>query len=1539
MRGCWNGGLFLAMLILVLPPTGPVLCQERVKIAVWGDSRENLSNAVGHISEVLLHKITDWDFQVHTGDFTTTGSVADWERSLNYPGMDSLFIKDRFLMCTSNHDTETGDLQSPDHPYNQFTAGILPTNSNDGTTHFFHFQFGRVHVITCDNYFIDRDTMNNWLEAELETVPDDDWLIGVWHETDYEDISYKSGSLALTEPWLEKFQSHDGDFIIHGHAHTYVRSHPLMPDGTVDHEHGMVHIINGTGGASWESAQQYSEKTAFTPDTTSFPTITFITLDANTILVQTVDARPESNLNVIDEWEITRPELDYSPPRSVDAIGTSNSDSLIFWFDELVDESTAVNTSNISLSGGLTAENIVGMNSDRWSTAGSFSTPRSLAAAVVIGEKLFMTGGYDGNSLGTLEVYDPAHDNWAMRVPMPTPRHGSAAGVIDGKLYVAGGSNGGYLNTLEAYDPDTDSWTACAPMPTPRAGSAGSVIEGKLYVAGGENGTALSDLEVYDPATDAWTVNTPAPTAFYNAAADVYHGRLYIAGGRDDTDYLATLVVYDPVIDRWMSETSMPTARELPAGGFINGKLFIAGGFNGGILNTLDMYDLVSNSWTTGNVMPTARYSAISAIIKGTLYVAGGNNGGYLNAMETFTSIPSYYSLTLADGQRLPSAETPVILTASAITDLHGNTLTVPLTTTFQPATGELPAISLTQPVGTQSGDISFPYSILDSERNLVSLHADYSIDTGSSWRDATVVGDTTAIASSAYDGSLVWQSRSDLALLDRGEVLFRITPRDNETMTGIADTALVELDNMPPAWIAATGSSGDTTIIFWFDEAVETTSATDPDNFTLSGGLTIDRLSAAGADTFSIHLTAGQVLPAPPETVVLTLSTISDRYGNAISEPLDTSFTAETGTLPAIALIDPVTVLTGDAEIGYVITDTEKNLISLRAEYSLDPGSGWQAATIAGDTSDIAGSDYEGSFIWQSGSDLTGQYHEEIRLRVTPHDDPLNPGVADTLILAVDNNSAPMIAVIPDTTVAEKETLELVLEAADPDGDELIYSIVPLPTAAVLTDSLLIWTPGYDQAGIHLLTAGVTDGIDTASTSFRVIVTDANRAPGSFLHAAPADSSTVSSSRPTLRWSSSVDPDGDLVSYEVWFGTDPAFTGIVPDTLADTTWTAAASLQEGIRYHWNIRAFDGRDGETWLSVPGLWFQVNEGPPWFVVGTLPTPLFTSVIQFYFAASEDLLDVPLISLDGDPLIVEVIDSTVLPLFSARSESLADGEHYLSIVARDVSGADTTQTASFSVVDLQNPGKRTLVSPDGVLTVRFPDELVKPLSHSFIWKESGERGIVPSGSLAGLSRGIGEIRNAVEAVRAPDREAWNAGSPLTGSYRIEPTGVQLLRKVTITWAVDTALPVGIRPSDLTIFRSESGPWIPLPTYVDNRSSDVSATTRQLGRFQVRYGHGSDSERVEQTGLGNNFPNPFNGVTSIRYWLVEAGHVRLEIWNTRGQMVRNLIDRWQDRGRFQVTWDGRNDAGQMAANGIYLYRLVTDRTIITRKMILLK
>jgi hypothetical protein len=88
-----------------------------------------------------------------------------------------------------------------------------------------------------------------------------------------------------------------------------------------------------------------------------------------------------------------------------------------------------------------------------------------------------------------------------------------------------------------------------------------------------------------------------------------------------------------------------------------------------------------------------------------------------------------------------------------------------------------------------------------------------------------------------------------------------------------------------------------------------------------------------------------------------------------------------------------------------------------------------------------------------------------------------------------------------------------------------------------------------------------------------------------------------------------------------------------------------------------------------------------------------------------------------------------------------------------------------------------------------------------------------------------------------------------------------------------------------------------------------------------------------------LMQNCPNPFNPVTVIRYELPRPAHVKLCIYNVKGELIKTLVNRRMSAGRKEVSWDGRDDRSRAIASGVYFYRLIAGDIAQTRKMILLR
>lgn len=70
--------------------------------------------------------------------------------------------------------------------------------------------------------------------------------------------------------------------------------------------------------------------------------------------------------------------------------------------------------------------------------------------------------------------------------------------------------------------------------------------------------------------------------------------------------------------------------------------------------------------------------------------------------------------------------------------------------------------------------------------------------------------------------------------------------------------------------------------------------------------------------------------------------------------------------------------------------------------------------------------------------------------------------------------------------------------------------------------------------------------------------------------------------------------------------------------------------------------------------------------------------------------------------------------------------------------------------------------------------------------------------------------------------------------------------------------------------------------------------------------------------------NYPNPFNEQTVFKFSLLSAAKVKFEIYNTNGQLVRTLMDRFQQPGIHHLVWDRQDDRGKLLPTGVYLYQL---------------
>jgi DNA-binding transcriptional regulator YhcF (GntR family) len=98
-------------------------------------------------------------------------------------------------------------------------------------------------------------------------------------------------------------------------------------------------------------------------------------------------------------------------------------------------------------------------------------------------------------------------------------------------------------------------------------------------------------------------------------------------------------------------------------------------------------------------------------------------------------------------------------------------------------------------------------------------------------------------------------------------------------------------------------------------------------------------------------------------------------------------------------------------------------------------------------------------------------------------------------------------------------------------------------------------------------------------------------------------------------------------------------------------------------------------------------------------------------------------------------------------------------------------------------------------------------------------------------------------------------------------------------------------------------------------------------------------SETASAELQIQAQSYPNPFNPETEIAYTLSVSENVRIQIYNVTGQLIRTYDLGYQPAGSYSVSWDGRNESGDVTASGVYLYRIEAGPYEVTNRMVLLK
>lgn len=482
-------------------------------------------------------------------------------------------------------------------------------------------------------------------------------------------------------------------------------------------------------------------------------------------------------------------------------------------------------------------------------------------------------------------------------------------------------------------------------------------------------------------------------------------------------------------------------------------------------------------------------------------------------------------------------------------------------------------------------------------------------------------------------------------------------------------------------------------------------------------------------------------------------------------------------------------------------------------------------------------------------------------------------------------------------TVLVPGTTTTLYCTAVDKEGDDLFYTWSGSSGNVTENDSEMIWT-APDTAGTYSVECRVDDGKggqDSAHVNIQV-VESINHAP--VISRIAANPGRIHLGGMSELHCSASDPDGDTLSY-AW----SAEYGNLSSSDSTATWIAP--LVQGM-YTIGCRVEDGRGGQASDST-GIVVQDTSN------------IATGVPVAYYP------------FDGD----------------ANDESGFDnhGTVYGASLVEDRFGNDNSAYFFNGTSDhIRVPNVPHLNFEDAI-TVSFWMKIVEffshretyPISHGN-WENRWKISIIPERKVrwtVKTSRGIKDLDSQAKLVKDT---YYNVTALYDGNnFDIYIDGV-LDNHSTYSGSILTT------SIDLTIGQvlPNNAEYNFKGVLDDIRIYNYAVSEEEIKNIYSEHTAVSDPERgmlLYKTSLHQNYPNPFNATTAIGYELREAGYVTIHIYNVMGQRVHTLIDGEKQTGFHSVSWNGKDDEGQILASGLYFYEMKVGHFHQIRKLLMLK
>lgn len=250
------------------------------------------------------------------------------------------------------------------------------------------------------------------------------------------------------------------------------------------------------------------------------------------------------------------------------------------------------------------------------------------ASAPLPGDAIALLGGLDAASSSQTAVIRLAQGSTAPLGSLPSPLHDAAAANLGSSVYLFGG--GEYVSDGSIYrlDPWTGRVARAGRLPEPRSDLAAATVGGTAYLIGGFTGQApLSTILSWRPGGPARVVgHLPEPLRY--AAVSAVGRRIVIVGGIAPDGPSRQVLVFDPATGRTSVLASLPEPLSHAAAATLGGYVYVIGGRNaaGGPVRTITVVDPRGGTSSPAGTLRRPLSDEAAVGLGGAIMVAGGRD-------------------------------------------------------------------------------------------------------------------------------------------------------------------------------------------------------------------------------------------------------------------------------------------------------------------------------------------------------------------------------------------------------------------------------------------------------------------------------------------------------------------------------------------------------------------------------------------------------------------------------------------------------------------------------------------------------------------------------------------------------------------------------------------------------------------------------------------------------------------------------------------------------------------------------------------------